>query len=137
MLASRTNWKFTPNQLTQRLETLKQSGVQIIDLSESNPTHCGFDYLKSSLLAPLADPKNILYEPNPKGMPEARYAIQAYYQEKKATIPLEHIFLTASTSEAYSLLMRLLANPGQRILVPRPSYPLFDFLADLNDVVLY
>ncbi|MBI3999668.1 MAG: pyridoxal phosphate-dependent aminotransferase [Candidatus Omnitrophica bacterium] len=136
MLASRTNWKFTHNQLTQRLETLKQSGVQVIDLSESNPTHCGFDYLKSSLLTPLADPQNIIYEPNPRGMPEARYAIQTYYQEKKVTVPLEHIFLTASTSEAYSLLMRLLVNPGQRILVPRPSYPLFDFLTDLNDVIL-
>ncbi len=136
MLTSRTNWKLTPNQLTLRLKTLQKAGVRILDLSESNPTRCQFEYLKGELLSSLSDPQNILYEPNSKGMLEARRAVQNDYQKKGVLIDPEHIFLTASTSEAYSFLFRLLVNPGERVLVPRPSYPLFDFLADLNDVRL-
>ncbi len=136
MLASRANWKLNPNQLSQRLSAFKQSGIEVIDLSESNPTRCKFDYLKANLLVSLSDPENLVYEPDPKGMPEARRAIQNFYREKNVNVPLEHIFLTSSTSEAYSFLLRLLANPGERILMPRPSYPLLDLLADLNDIRL-
>ncbi|MBI4394617.1 MAG: pyridoxal phosphate-dependent aminotransferase [Candidatus Omnitrophica bacterium] len=136
MPAFRTNWKFSPNRLTSHLQALKQSGINIIDLSESNSTRLEFNYLKADLLTPLVNPRNLFYEPDPKGMLEARSAVQSYYLEKKVNVPLDHIFLTASTSEAYSFLLRLLTNAGERALVPRPSYPLFDFLADLNDISL-
>ncbi len=136
MLASRTNWKFSPNRLTLRLKTLRESGVQIFDLSESNPTRCQFEYLNSMLLSPLLNPKNLSYEPNPKGTLEARRVIQNYYQEKNIHVDPEQIFITSSTSEAYSLLFRLFVNPSEHVLIPHPSYPLFDFLADLNDIQL-
>ncbi len=136
MLAARTNWKFHPNQLTLRLKALRESGVQVLDLSESNPTRCQFEYLNTALLSPLANPKNLSYEPNPKGTLEARRAIQNYYREKNIWVDSEQIFLTAGTSEAYSLLFRLFVNPGERVLIPHPSYPLFNFLADLNDAQL-
>ena len=136
MLANRTDWKFKSNQLALRLKTLQESGVEILDLSESNPTQCQFQYLNNQLLSPFVQPENLSYEPSPKGILTARQAVQSYYREKNASVDPEHIFLTASTSEAYSFLFRLLTNPGERILVPHPSYPLFDFLADLNDVQL-
>ena len=136
MLANRTDWKFKSNQLALRLKTLQESGVEILDLSESNPTQCQFQYLNNQLLSPFVQPENLSYEPSPKGILTARQAVQSYYREKNASVDPEHIFLTASTSEAYSFLFRLLTNPGERILVPHPSYPLFNFLADLNDVQL-
>ncbi len=136
ILANRTDWKFKPNQLALRLKTLRESGVEILDLSESNPTRCKFQYLNDQLLSSLAQPENLSYEPSSKGILTTRRAVQNYYREKNVSVDPEQIFLTASTSEAYSFLFRLLTSPGERILIPRPSYPLFDFLADLNDVQL-
>ncbi|MBI4358460.1 MAG: pyridoxal phosphate-dependent aminotransferase [Candidatus Omnitrophica bacterium] len=135
-LATRTNWKLTQNKLSLRLKTLKESGAEILDLSESNPTQCGFEYLHPKLLNSLTYPANLSHHPAPRGTLEARQAIQIYYREKGVSVDPEHIFLTSSTSEGYSFLFRLITNPGDRILVPRPSYPLFDFLADLNDIEL-
>ena len=135
-LSNRTCWKTEPNLLSQQLKSLQESKIKILDLSESNPTQCRFDYLNSELLASLTRPSNLCYEPHPNGLKKARTAIASDYLKKGISIDLERIFLTASTSEAYSFLFRLLANPGDRILVPQPSYPLFEFLADLNDVSL-
>lgn len=135
MWASRTEWRLTPNKLSQQLELRRRAGLPILDLTESNPTRCGFFY-SDDLLSVLAGPQNLVYEPSPKGLPAARQAVAAYYAGKGVAADPEHIVLTASTSEAYSFLFRLLANPGDRVLVPRPSYPLLDFLAAINDVEL-
>ena len=132
--ASRTNWKLTPNQLTLKLKQAIKRGFSLINLTESNPTCCQFQYLKKALLAPLNDSKNLCYRPSPKGLAEARAAVSAYYRKKGISVHPEQIILTASTSEAYSLIFRLITNPGDRVLVPQPSYPLFSFLSDLNDI---
>lgn len=136
MFSSRTDWQVTPNELSRRIEARREAGLPLLDLTESNPTRCGFDYSAEQILGALATPEGLLYEPSPKGLVEARGVVAEYYHEKGITVSPEHIVLTASTSEAYSFLFRLLVNPGERVLVPRPSYPLFDFLATLNDVEL-
>lgn len=132
MFASRTEWNRALNSVAARLHALRRSGARILDLTESNPTKCALTY-PLDLLSPLADRANLVYEPSPRGLPQAREAIAAYYDANGIHVHPDQIFLTASTSEAYSLLLRLLVEPGERILAPRPSYPLFDFLAALND----
>jgi len=134
MFAERTNWQLTPNRLSLEVERLRRQGVAILDLTESNPTRCGLNYNSEEILRALADPRSLVYEPNPHGAPEARQAIAEYYAERNVAVDPECIFLTASTSEAYSYVFRLLASVGESILVPTPSYPLFNFLADLNDL---
>ncbi|MBI4368020.1 MAG: pyridoxal phosphate-dependent aminotransferase [Candidatus Omnitrophica bacterium] len=134
MFASRTNWKFSTNPLSSCLQSLQKAGAKILDLTESNPTRCHFRYLNSELLQPLAHPSNVKYDPISKGLPEARKLIQNDYRARHIVLNENQILLTASTSEAYTFLFRLLLNPGESILAPRPSYPLFDFLAGLNDV---
>ena len=78
----------------------------------------------------------LAYEPAPAGAPAAREAVSAYYAARGHTVPVERILLTASTSEAYAYLFKLLTNPGDEVLVPRPSYPLFEFLADMESVAV-
>jgi alanine-synthesizing transaminase len=134
MFASRTNWRLEPNRLTQALEERRRKGLEIFDLTESNPTRCGFDYESREILAAIANPKALVYEPDPRGLPAAREAVAAHYAGHGAEVAQEQIFLTTSTSEAYSFVFRLLADAGDQILIPSPSYPLFDFLARLNDV---
>jgi hypothetical protein len=136
MFASRTEWKLTPNRLSEQLETRRRAGLPILDLTESNPTRCGFHCPLDQLFPALTVPESLVYEPSAKGLPQAREAVATYHAEKGLSIDPEQIFLTASTSEAYSFLFRLLANPGDHLLAPRPSYPLFDFLATINDVQL-
>jgi len=136
MFSKRTNWQTHPNALSELLEKLRKRGERIIDLTESNPTRAGFDYLNPHLLKPLNDPENLSYEPDPKGLLTARKAVCSYYRKKGIVLDPEQIFLTASTSEAYSSLFRLLADPGDQVLVPSIGYPLFDYLAGLGDVEL-
>jgi aspartate/methionine/tyrosine aminotransferase len=136
MFASRTDWSLTPNRLSRLLEERRRQGLPILDLTESNPTRCGFNFDAGKLLGALADLRSLTYEPDPHGPLAARRAVAGYYAERGIQLVPEQIFLTTSTSEAYSYVFRLLANPGDCILVPRPSYPLFDFLAGLNDVKL-
>ena len=136
MFSNRTNWPLSSNRITQTLEQLKEADVPIIDLTESNPTRCGFAYPSQEILLPLASDKNLRYEPQPQGSLEAREAVANYYKSRGHDVPPERIFLTASTSEAYSCLFRLLVDAGQEVLFPRPSYPLFQFLGDLSDVTL-
>jgi alanine-synthesizing transaminase len=114
----------------------RDKGLPFIDLTESNPTRCGFCVDKQGILAALANPRSLTYEPDPHGLLDARRAVAGYYAERGSQVDPEQIFLTTSTSEAYSYVFRLLANPGDNILVPRPSYPLFHFLARLNDLEL-
>ena len=135
--SNRTNWNFSENKLSFRLKSLKDQGVAIIDLSESNPTRCNFNYLTNlELLKPLTHPNNLKYNPSTQGKKEAREAIQSYYQSKCIEVDLKCIFLTSSTSEAYNYIFRLITNPNDHILIPRPSYPLFNFIAELNDIEL-
>ena len=134
MFSSRTNWSLIPNRLSELLRERRARGLPILDLTESNPTHCGFALDGEEILAPLHDPRALTYEPDPRGLRTARESVAQYYSERGVHLDPDQIFLTTSTSEAYSFVFRLLANPGDKILAPQPSYPLFDFLGALNDV---
>ena len=113
---------------------MEREGQVILDLTQSNPTVCGLLESEKDLLSAFNDSDNLVYEPSAKGMDLARRALSEYYARQGIRIDPEHIILTASTSEAYAFLFRLLADPGDGIAFPQPSYPLFDFLAGLNDV---
>jgi aspartate/methionine/tyrosine aminotransferase len=136
MFASRTGWNTAPNRLSQRLQERRRGGAPVIDLTVSNPTACNFAFEQAAILAGLANPAGLRYEPNPRGAAEARQAVQDYYAGQGVSVSTDQVLLTTGTSEAYSYLFRLLANPGDEVLSPAPSYPLFDFLADVNDVRL-
>jgi alanine-synthesizing transaminase len=138
MFSDRTNWKLTRNRLTEALEEARSSGVRVLDLTISNPTQAGLHYDEPQILQSLASPRSMDYDPQPKGLPNARAAVAAYYQTQHGiqNLDLDRIILTTSTSEGYSFVLRLLCNPGDELLVPKPSYPLFEFLADLQDVKL-
>lgn len=133
----RTNWKLGQNRYTQELEKLRASGQSLIDLTVSNPTECGLNYDAEAIQKAFQTPSLLHYQPTAKGGLEAREKVTQYYREDHAEmVDPESIVLTTSTSEAYSYIFRLLCNPEDEILVPKPSYPLFDFLADLQDVRL-
>ena len=136
MFAKRTHWKLAPNRLTQALQQARAAGDPILDLTESNPTRCGFHYHEAEILAALAQPDALRYQPDPGGLPLAREAVAAYYAERGAPVNPGHIALTTGTSEGYSFVFRLLCDPGDEVLVPAPSYPLFQLLADVQDVKL-
>ena len=136
MFATRTNWNLAENRLTLALAEHRRSGRPLFDLTLSNPTECGFTYDESAILAALHSSASLRYEPAAQGLLSVREAVAAYYRQNNANISPADLFLTTGTSEAYSYLFRLLCNPGDEILVPSPSYPLFDFLADINDVRL-
>ncbi|MGC1298601.1 MAG: pyridoxal phosphate-dependent aminotransferase [Alloacidobacterium sp.] len=134
--SARTNWETTETDLSRALRERRESGLPIYDLTASNPTQCGFTYDEAAILSPLAAPDALIYDPNPQGMLRAREAVCAYYRSHGAAVDPAHIFLTTSTSEAYSYVFRLLCDPGDEVLIAQPSYPLFDFLAALDDVKL-
>jgi alanine-synthesizing transaminase len=134
--SDRTNWNLAETDLTAAIRQRRASGLDLFDLTISNPTHCGFNYNVAALLDPLLNPRVLHYEPDPLGMTTAREAVARYYSDLGARIPPDRICLTTSTSEAYSFLFRLLCNPGDEVLVASPSYPLFDFIAKLDDVHL-
>ncbi|HLV86606.1 MAG TPA: pyridoxal phosphate-dependent aminotransferase [Candidatus Sulfotelmatobacter sp.] len=137
MFSDRTNWKLASNRLTETLERVRCSGANVLDLTVSNPTRIGLKFDQDAILNSFASSRALDYDPNPKGLLEARQAVAAYYRDDhNAVVDPEHIFLTTSTSEGYSYVFRLLCNPGDELLVPKPSYPLFEFLADLQDVKL-
>jgi aspartate/methionine/tyrosine aminotransferase len=136
MFAERTNWNLEPNRLSTALAAHRAAGKPLLDLTVSNPTECGFAYDREAILEALRNPRALEYEPNPRGLASARTAVAEYYAAHGANVSIEDLFLTASTSEAYSFILRLLCNPGDEILIPSPSYPLFDFLADIQDVKL-
>ena len=146
MFASRTNWRLEPNRFTRALEAHRASGKKLFDLTVSNPTECGLAYPEQEILAVLADRRALRYAPESKGLREAREAVAGYYTGRKgfagtgarevAKIDPEHILLASGTSEAYSHIFRLLCEADDEILVPAPSYPLFEFLADLADIRL-
>ena len=133
MFSRRVPDNLAGNRIAQAVERVRSTGRDIIDLTESNPTRAGLRY-PPDLLTPLADARGLTYAPHPFGLADARMAIAADYKRRAIEIQPDRIVLTASTSEAYSLVFKLLADPGDEVLVPRPSYPLFDHLARLDVV---
>jgi aspartate/methionine/tyrosine aminotransferase len=136
MFSRRTRWSLEPNQLTTRLQLRRAAGGEVLDLTEANPTRAGLGWPGAALAEALADPQVASYQPSPRGLPAARAAVAAYYQRRGVAMDPDHLVLCASTSEAYSFVFKLLADPGDAVLVPRPSYPLFEFLATLESLVV-
>src|SRR6266852_1226149 len=138
MFSDRTNWKLTQNRLTEALDEVRSSGARVLDLTLSNPTRAGLRYDEPRILQSLASPRAMDYDPQPKGLAGARAAVAESYKTAHGIRDLdpERLILTTSTSEGYSFVFRLLCNSGDELLVPKPSYPLFEFLADLEDVKL-
>jgi alanine-synthesizing transaminase len=136
MFSRRTNWTISPNRFTVAIEEVRASGGEFIDLTISNPTRAGIQYDAAAILDALRNEGSLDYDPQPKGLLEAREAVAEYYVARGEQVNAESLVLTSGTSEGYSYVFRLLANPGDEILVAKPSYPLFDFLADLQDVKL-
>ncbi|MCI0525553.1 MAG: pyridoxal phosphate-dependent aminotransferase [Acidobacteria bacterium] len=136
MFSKRFKGSLESNQFARLIEEKKRSGARILDLTESNPTRAGFDYPVEEILSALAQVPAMLYEPAPRGLLVARESVAGYYAERGFEVDPERVHLTASTSEAYSFLFKLLADQGESALVPQPSYPLFEFLAALEGVEL-
>lgn len=136
MFADRTNWNFEPNRLSEALARHRAAGKALLDLTASNPAECGFEYAGGAILEALANPVALQYLPDARGLRSAREAVAGYYAARGVAVALEDIILTTSTSEAYSFVFRTLCNPGDELLIPEPSYPLYAFLADIQDVKL-
>ncbi len=148
MFSERTNWKLAQNRFTEALERARAGGANILDLTASNPTRVGLKYDSLGILDALGSALALDYDPQAKGLLVARDAVGGYYRDRSGPgerdvasnlstdVDAERIILTTSTSEGYSYVFRLLCNAGDELLVPKPSYPLFEFLADLQDVKL-
>jgi len=134
--STRTAWDTAESSYGAAVREVRASGRRVYDLTVSNPTRCGFRYDTEALLGPLRDPRALVYDPDPRGMRTAREAVARYYAGHGAEVAVDDLVLTTSTSESYSFLFRLLCDAGDEVLVAQPSYPLFDFLADLDDVRL-
>ena len=148
MFSERTNWKLVQNRFTEALEGARAGGAKILDLTASNPTRVGLEYDSRTILAALGSERALDYDAQAKGLVHAREAVAGYYRDRSGhgerdvasnvstDVDAERIILTTSTSEGYSYVFRLLCNAGDELLVPKPSYPLFEFLGDLQDVKL-
>ena len=159
MFSERTNWRLAQNRFTQAVEEAIARGSKLLDLTAANPTRVGLEYDSAAILGALASQQALDYEPQAKGLLAARQAVAGYYcdrcvdaagvitpnpsssdlvkdEQDRIRVDPERIILTTSTSEGYSYVFRLLCNAGDELLVPKPSYPLFEFLADLQDVKL-
>ncbi len=137
MFSRRTDWRLTPNRFTEAQREVSAAGREVLDLSVSNPLRAGLHYDPEAILNSLRNPRAMDYDPQPKGLCSAREAVALYYREQHGEfLDPESLLLTTSTSEGYSYVFRLLCNPHDEVLVPKPSYPLFEFLADLQDVKL-
>jgi alanine-synthesizing transaminase len=134
--SSRTAWNIAANRLSQVVARIKHAGGSLLDLSESNPTRCEFEFDESAILAAFQNPGTLKYQPDPRGLEIARAAVTRYYADHSIPVAPDDLILTTSTSEAYSFLFRLLCDAGDEVLAPTPSYPLFEFLAGLDDVAL-
>jgi alanine-synthesizing transaminase len=155
--ARRTNWELYPNRFAEALSAHRAAGKELLDLTASNPPDAELKYEADAILSAFRNPKSLEYHPEPKGLLSAREAVAAYYAEvaqragagcarnnrrvaggTKAGggVDPERIVLTTSTSEAYTYTFRLLCDPGDEVLIPTPSYPLFEYLAGLQDVKL-
>ncbi|MBM3287711.1 MAG: pyridoxal phosphate-dependent aminotransferase [Candidatus Eisenbacteria bacterium] len=134
--SGRTRWDLGMNDLARRHRELLASGERILDLTESNPTRCGISYPVAEILDAISDPAVARYDPQPLGSPCARRAVRSYCEERGVSAAEGDIVLCSSTSEAYAWLFKLLCDAGDEVLIPAPSYPLFDFIAQIEDVKL-
>ncbi|MBP7618071.1 MAG: pyridoxal phosphate-dependent aminotransferase, partial [Geothrix sp.] len=128
-LSSRLPQGFEPNALAASLARLRAQGQEVLDLTVSNPTRCGITYPDLEIRQALSLPCVLAYDPDARGSRSAREAIAAHHGHG---LRAEDLLLTASTSEGYGLLFKLLGDPGDEVLVPSPSYPLFEWLARLE-----
>jgi hypothetical protein len=133
MFASRLPPQLEPNRLSRALAVARRSGTRLIDLTATNPTTIGILY-PHALRSALSDPRGATYDPDPRGRRDARTAVARTWEAEGTSIDPDRLVLTASTSEAYSFLFKLLCDPGDAVLVPQPSYPLFDLLTTLDAV---
>lgn len=134
--STRTNWKPADSRYTAAVAQAAATPKSYIDLTVANPVACGIAMPAEGVLHPLQRAANLAYNPHPFGSLSAREAVAAYYAQRGTTVDPQSILLTASTSEAYSYLLRLLCDVGDEVLIASPGYPLLDVLADLNDVRL-
>ena len=134
-LSRRTGWNMEESELARAHRLRAEAGLPIADLTASNPTRCEFAY-DPALLAALGDLAALDYDPQPRGSLRAREAVCGYYADHGVPVLPEQVVLTTSTSEGYSYLFKLLCDPGTEIVGLQPGYPLFDFLAVLDDVGL-
>jgi alanine-synthesizing transaminase len=134
--SARTSWDLGESGLSGAIRSARANGLELFDLTISNPTVCGFRYEVQGILGALQRAEAMVYDPDPRGMWVAREAVATYYADAGVEVSPAECLLTTSTSEAYSFLFRLLCDAGDEVLVAQPSYPLFDFLASLDDVRL-
>ena len=134
MFSDRLPWPHRENRLTEALRRRRESGKPVLDLTESNPTRAGLAAYGEAIAAALADPAAATYEPDPRGLAPGRRAVADWLGARGRPIDPAHLVLTSSTSEAYSHLFKVLCAPGDSVLVPQPSYPLFEHLARLDGV---
>ena len=132
----RTGWDLRESSFAAAVRAARAGSPRLMDLTVSNPTVCGFQYDADGVLGPLRQIKALSYDPDPRGMRVAREAVRGYYREHGADVSADEVVLTTSTSEAYSFVFRLLCDAGEEVLIARPSYPLFEFLAEIDDVRL-
>jgi aspartate/methionine/tyrosine aminotransferase len=136
MFSARTAWDRTPNLLAVRRETLRARGVDVVDLTVSNPTEVGLAQPEWAVRDALGRAEVNGYAPEPFGLLQAREAVSRELAARGARVAGGQVFLTASTSESYRYLLELLCDPGDNLLVPMPGYPLLSFLADAAAVEL-
>jgi aspartate/methionine/tyrosine aminotransferase len=134
--SSRASWDLSPNALSAACDRRRASGRDLIDLTQSNPTDVGLTYPEVDVVDALAHREVLRYRPSPRGLRTCREAIAAWYLERGVSVDPDHVVVTASSSESYTFVLKLLCDPGDVVLVPRPSYPLFDDLARLDAVRL-
>jgi alanine-synthesizing transaminase len=134
--SERTGWDVGESEFSAAIREARAGGRELVDLTVSNPTVCGFEYDREMILGALSSVSAMAYDPDPRGMQSARDAVAGYYADHGAGVDPDAVVLTTSTSEGYGYLFRLLCDAGDEVLVAQPSYPLFDFLADLEDVRL-
>src|SRR5215210_955409 len=133
MISSRLPYNIEQNAMARAIAAKRRSGTPVVDLTETNPTSAGFTY-PQELLAPLANPRALEYDPQPLGLWPARAAVAADFRRRGIVVSADRVALTSSTSEAYALLFKLLCDAGDAVLVPHPSYPLFEHLTQLEAV---
>ena len=133
MFSARIPADLAPNRIGRAVSRLRAAQAELIDLTESNPTRVGFRF-PPGLLRGVAEPQVQVYRPAPLGLPAARAAVAAHLTRPGRVVAPERVALTASTSEAYGFLFKLLCDPGDAVMVPRPSYPLFEHLTRLEGV---
>lgn len=136
MFSHRVPSDHSANRLSAAVARRRAAGLPVIDLTESNPTRCGFQVDAPAILAALSRPGALVYEPHPQGLVSAREAVAGYYREIGVSVDPDDLFLTTGTSEAYATVFKLLADPEEEVLVPTPGYPLLDVLTRLEGVRL-